>query len=316
MLTLSDVQAAQERLRGVAKQTPLIYSDVLSQEAGHAVYLKCENLQRGGAFKLRGAYNKVSALSAEDRRRGVIAHSSGNHAIAVAYACKLLGVSATIVIPTNAVETKVQQTQSYGATVVRCGPTSKDREDTARTLQERHGCVMVHPFNDLLVMAGQGTAGLEIMDALPDLQAVLAPISGGGLLSGVAVAVKSRNPAVKVFGVEPQGADDAYRSLRAGHVVAAEHVDTICDGLRVQRLGELTFEVIRRYVDDIVLVSDEEALDTVRLLAQKEKLIVEPSGAVPAAALRLRRCGAINGPAVALLSGGNIEPSLLRSLIS
>lgn len=315
MLTYADVQAAQSRLRSVAKVTPLIYADSISQEAGHAVYLKCENLQRGGAFKLRGAYNKVSALSDDEKKRGVIAHSSGNHAIAVAYACKLLGVKAVIVIPENAVETKVQQTLAHGAQVVRCGPTSKDREDTARALQEKNNYVLVHPFNDLFVMAGQGTAGLEIMDALPDVQAVLAPVSGGGLLSGVAVAVKGRNPAVKVIGVEPAGADDAYRSMRAGRIVTAERVDTICDGLRVSHLGELTFEVMQRYVDDMALVSDEEALDTVKLLAEKEKLIVEPSGAVAAAALRLRRAGALSGPAVAVVSGGNIEAALLRSLV-
>lgn len=315
MLTLADVQAAQARLRSVAKITPLVYADSISQEAGHAVYLKCENLQRGGAFKLRGAYNKVCALSDAEKRRGVIAHSSGNHAIAVAYACKLLGVKAVIVIPSNAVETKVQQTLSYGAEVVRCGPTSADREETARALQERHNYVLVHPFNDLFVMAGQGTAGLEIMDALPDVQAVLAPVSGGGLLSGVAVAVKSRNAAVRVFGVEPDGADDACRSMQAGRIIAAERVDTICDGLRVQRLGELTFAVMQRYVDGIALVSDREALDTVKLLAEREKLIVEPSGAVAVAALRLKRAGALRGAAVAIVSGGNIEPQLLRSLI-
>ncbi len=315
MLTYADVQAAQARLRSVAKVTPLVYTDSISQEAGHAVYLKCENLQRGGAFKLRGAYNKVSALSDAEKKRGVIAHSSGNHAIAVAYACKLLGVRAVIVIPENAVETKVQQTLSYGAEVVRCGPTSKEREETARALQEKHNYVLVHPFNDVLVMAGQGTAGLEIMDALPEAQAVLTPVSGGGLVSGVAVAVKGRNPSTKVFGVEPRGADDAYQSLREGRLVTREHVDTICDGLRVQHLGDLTFEVMRRYVDGIALVSDDEALDTVRLLAEKEKLIVEPSGAVAAAALRLRRAGALTGPAVAVVSGGNIEPSLLRSLV-
>ena len=165
MLSLADVQAAQARLRSVTKVTPLLYADSVSQEAGHPVYLKCENLQRGGAFKLRGAYNKVSALSDAEKKRGVIAHSSGNHAIAVAYACKLLGVKAVIVIPQNAVETKVQQTLSYGAEVVRCGPSSQDREETARALQEKHNYVLVHPINDLVVMAGQGTAGLEITDA-------------------------------------------------------------------------------------------------------------------------------------------------------
>jgi len=314
MLTLADVQAAQHRLRSVAKVTPLIYADSLSQSAGHPVYLKAENLQLGGAFKLRGAYNKISSLADDERRRGVIAHSSGNHAIAVAYACKLLGVRAVIVIPDNAVETKVKITLSYSAEVVRCGPMLNDREDTTRQLQEQHGYVLVHPFNDPQIMAGQGTAGLEIMDALPEVQAVLTPVGGGGLISGVAVAVKSRNPAVKVIGVEPQGANDAYRSLREGTLVTLEHPDTIADGLRSQHLGALTYQVIKRYVDDIVLVSDEEILDTVRILAENEKLVVEPSGAVAAAALRLRRAGSFTGPAVALLSGGNIEPALLKSL--
>jgi threonine dehydratase len=184
-----------------------------------------------------------------------------------------------------------------------------------RQLQEQHGYVLVHPFDDPLVMAGQGTAGLEIIDALPDVKTVLAPVGGGGLISGVAVAVKSRNPAVRVIGVEPQGANDAYRSLRAGRIVTIDRPDTVADGLRSQHVGDLTYQAIRGYVDDIVLVSDDEILETVRLLAEKEKLIVEPSGAVPAAALRLGRAGHIDGPAVAILSGGNIDPALLRSLL-
>lgn len=315
MITLSDVEAAQVRLRPVAKRTPLIYAESLSQSAGHAVYLKAENLQLGGAFKLRGAYNKISSLSDAERRRGVVAHSSGNHAIAVAYASKLLGVKAVIVIPENAVETKIKITRSYGAEVVRCGNTLNDREETTRRLMEQHGYVLVHPFNDPLIMAGQGTAGLEIMDDLPTVQAVLTPVGGGGLVSGVATAVKGRNPAVKVYGVEPQGANDAWRSLREGHLVTIDHPDTVADGLRSQHLGALTYEVIKARVDDIVLVSDEEILDTVKLLLEKEHLVVEPSGAVAAAALRLRRIGPLSGPAVAVLSGGNIEPSLLKSLV-
>lgn len=315
MITLADLQAAQARLRSIVKHTPLIYAESLSSGAGHPVYVKAESLQLGGAFKLRGAYNKISSLSDDERRRGVVAHSSGNHAIAVAYASKLLGVKAVIVIPDNAVEAKVKETLSYGAEVVRCGPTLSDREDVTRKLQEQYGYVLVHPFNDAMIMAGQGTIGLEIVDDLPDVQAVLAPIGGGGLISGIAVAVKSRHPNVKVIGVEPQGANDAYRSLREGRIVVLEHVDTIADGLRSQHLGTLTYDVIRRYLDDIVLVSDDEILDTVHLLLEKEKLVVEPSGAVAAAALRLRRAGDISGPAVAVLSGGNIDPALLRSLI-
>ena len=315
MITLADVQAAQERLRPVTKRTPLIYAESISTAAGHPVYLKAENLQLGGAFKLRGAYNKIASLTAEERRRGVVAHSSGNHAIAVAYACKLMGVRATIVIPDNAVEAKVATTRSLGAEVVRCGTSLNDREETTRGLQQRHGYVLVHPFDDPLIMAGQGTTGLEIIDALPEVQAVLSPVGGGGLVSGIAVAVKSRKPDVKVFGVEPETANDAYRSLHEGHLVTIEHTNTIADGLRSQHLGTLTYEVIKRYVDGIVLVSDEEILDTVRLLVAKEKLVVEPSGAVAAAALRLRRAGGISGPAVAVLSGGNIDPALLRSLI-
>ncbi len=244
-----------------------------------------------------------------------MAHSSGNHAIAVAYASKLLGVKAVIVIPENAVETKIKITRSYGAEVVRCGNTLNDREETTRRLMEQHGYVLVHPFNDPLIMAGQGTAGLEIMDDLPTVQAVLTPVGGGGLVSGVATAVKGRNPAVKVYGVEPQGANDAWRSLREGHLVTIDHPDTVADGLRSQHLGALTYEVIKARVDDIVLVSDEEILDTVKLLLEKEHLVVEPSGAVAAAALRLRRIGPLSGPAVAVLSGGNIEPSLLKSLV-
>lgn len=315
MITLSDVQTAQTRLRSIVKQTPLVYAESLSANAGHPIFVKAENLQLGGAFKLRGAYNKISSLSSAEKQRGVVAHSSGNHAIAVAYASKLLGVKAVIVIPEDAVAAKVEATLSYGAEVVRCRPTLAEREEATRRLCEQYGYVLVHPFNDPLIMAGQGTTGLEIMDALPDVQAVVSPVGGGGLISGIAVAVKSRNPNVKVIGVEPQGANDAYRSLHEGRLVTLEHTDTIADGLRSQHLGTLTYEVIRRYVDDIVLVSDEEILDTVRLLVNKEKLVIEPSGAVAAAALRLHRAGTITGPAVAVLSGGNIDTVLLRSLL-
>lgn len=315
MITLSDIRAAQLRLRPVAKQTPLIYAESLSAAAGCAVYLKAENLQRGGAFKLRGAYNKVSSLSDAERRRGVIAHSSGNHAIAVAYACQTLSVKAVIVIPSNAVEAKVDATRALGAEVIRCGPNLSDREDTTRQLADSHGYVLVHPFDDPLIMAGQGTVALEVMEALPDVRAVLSPVGGGGLLSGTAVAVKSCNPTVRVIGVEPLGANDAARSFHEGRLVAIDHPDTVADGLRSQHLGALTYETIKQLVDDIVTVSDPEILDTVKLLLMKEKLLVEPSGAVAAAALRLRRAGNIDGPAVAILSGGNIDPVLLHSLV-
>ena len=199
--------------------------------------------------------------------------------------------------------------------MVRCGPSLNDREDTTRRLQEQNNYVLVHPFDDPLIMAGQGTTGLEIMEALPSVQAVLSPVGGGGLISGIAVAVKGLNPQVKVFGVEPETANDAYRSFHEGHVVTIDHTDTIADGLRSQHLGVLTYEAIKQHVDDIVLVSDAEILDTVKLLMEKDKLVVEPSGAVAAAALRLRRAGALTGPAVAVLSGGNIDAALLKSLL-
>ena len=314
MITLSDVQAAHGRLHGIAQHTPLILSEALTASAGHPVYLKAENLQVTGAFKIRGAYNKISSLSDVEKARGVVAHSSGNHAQAVACACQLLGIKAVVVIPQNAVEAKVRATQSRGAEIIRCGPTLDERDDAVRRLHEQYGYTVVHPFNDPLIIAGQGTAGLEIMDDLPDVQTILVPVGGGGLISGIAIAAKERDRRVKVVGVEPAGANDALQSLRQGHLVSLDKTDTIADGLRAQHLGGLTYEIMRRYVDDIVTVSDDDILEAVRLLLYQDRLVVEPSGAVAAAALHLRRAGDIKGPAVAVLSGGNIDPALLRSL--
>lgn len=315
MVTLDDLRSAQARLQGVARQTPLLLSRSLSEGVGQPVYLKAESLQFGGAFKLRGAYNKVSSLSAGEKARGVVAHSSGNHAQAVAFACKLLGVKAVIVIPENAVQVKVQATLSHGAQVVRSGPSLEEREQVVGELRARHGYVLVHPFDDPLIIAGQGTAGLEIVEALPGVATVFVPIGGGGLISGTALAAKSLKPGVRVIGVEPEGANDAYRSMREGHIVTLDHVDTVADGLRSSHVGRITYEMIKRYVDDIVLVSDAEILDTVQLLLGEEHLVVEPSGAVAATALRLARAGRAAGPSVAVLSGGNIDPTLLRSLL-
>ncbi len=318
LVGLDDIRAARERLRGVAARTPLIACP--HQHQDRQLYFKPESLQPIGSFKLRGAYNKIATLSEDEQRRGVITYSSGNHAQGVAYAARALGVRAVVVMPGNAPPIKVASTRALGAEVVFVGPASSERKARAEELAAEHGYVIVPPYNDERIIAGQGTIGLEILEDLPEAETVLSPVGGGGLISGVAAALKLSRPQVRVMGVEPELAADAQASLRAGRVVefAAEQVSrTVADGLRTQSVGEMNFEHIRRYVDDIVSVSEQEILDAMRLLALNAKLIAEPSGAVTFAAFlfhadqlpRTQRN-------VAILSGGNAEPELLAKLLS
>ncbi len=318
LVGLDDIRAARERLRGVAARTPLIACP--HQHENRQLYFKPESLQPIGSFKLRGAYNKIATLSEDEQRRGVITYSSGNHAQGVAYAARALGVRAVVVMPRNAPPIKVESTRALGAEVVFVGPASSERKARAEELAAEHGYVIVPPYNDERIIAGQGTIGLEILEDLPEAETVLSPVGGGGLISGVAAALKLNRPQVRVIGVEPELAADAQASLRAGRVVEfpAEQVSrTVADGLRTQSVGEMNFEHIRRYVDDIVTVSEQEILDAMRLLALNAKLIAEPSGAVTFAAF-LFHAGQLPRTQrnVAIISGGNAEPELLAKLLS
>jgi len=285
---------------------------------GRRLYLKPENLQPIGAFKLRGAYNKIASLSPEERSRGVITYSSGNHGQGVAYAARALGAKAVVVMPNNAPAVKHEATAALGAEIVLVGPGSLERQTKAEELAAEHGYVIVPPFNDEKIIAGQGTMGLEILEDLPEVETVLVPVGGGGMLSGVATAIKLSKPGAKVIGVEPELAADAQASLRAGKIVqsSAEQTSrTIADGLRTQSVGAINFEHIQQYVDDILTVSEYEIRQAMRWLATNPRTVAEPSGAVAVAGFlfhqnQLPRT-AIN---VAIISGGNIDPQMLQEI--
>jgi len=321
MVTIHDIVEAQARLRGVTVRTGLIQASLGEDGAGpdsRKLYLKPENLQPIGAFKLRGAYNKIASLSPEERSRGVITYSSGNHGQGVAYAARALGAKAVIVMPSNAPAIKREATASLGAEIVLVGPGSLERQIKAEELSAQHGYVIVPPFNDEKIIAGQGTMGLEILEDLPEVETVLVPVGGGGMISGVAAAIKLSKPTAKVIGVEPELAADAQASLRAGKIVqsTAEQVSqTMADGLRTQSIGAINFEHIRLYVDDIVTVSESEIRKTMQWLATNPKTVAEPSGAVAVAGFLFHEDQlpktTIN---VAIISGGNVDPNILQEM--
>ncbi len=321
MITLNDIREAQSRLRSVAVRTSLLESHIHGTDSvrdARRLYLKPENLQPIGAFKLRGAYNKIASLTEEERRHGVISYSSGNHAQGVAYAARALGVKATIVMPNNAPEIKRKATAALGAEIVLVGPGSNERMKRAEELAAQHGYVIVPPYNDEKIIAGQGTMGLEILEDLPEVETVLVPVGGGGMISGIATAIKLSKSAVNVIGVEPELAADAQASLRSGRIVEfmPERVTrTVADGLRTQSVGPINFEHIRRYVDDIITVSEDEIREAMRLLATNPKTIAEPSGAVAVAGFLFHReqlpRTTMNA---AVISGGNIEPQMLEEI--
>ncbi len=317
MVSLAEIQEAQSRLRGAAVRTRLIEFQLCEVDP-RRLYLKPENQQPIGAFKLRGAYNKIALLSNEDRKRGVISYSSGNHAQGVAYAARALGVKAVIVMPDNAPAVKREATAAMGAKIVIVGPSGTERQIKAEELAAQYGYVIVPPYNDEQIIAGQGTMGLEILEDLPEVQTVLAPVGGGGMISGVATAIKLSKPSVNVIGVEPELASDAKASLRAGKIVefpAKETLRTIADGLRSQSIGPINFEHIRRYVDEIVTVSEEEIRQAVKYLSGNPATVAEPSGAVAVAGFIFHAHELPAGrPAVAIISGGNIDPKMLEEL--
>jgi len=285
---------------------------------GRRLFLKLENLQPIGAFKLRGAYNKIASLSPEERARGVIAYSSGNHAQGVAYAARALHTKAVIVMPGNAPAIKLEATAALGAEIVKVGPGSSERQQKAEELAAQHGYAIVPPYNDEKIIAGQGTMGLEILEDMPSVETVLVPVGGGGMISGVAAAIKLSRPSVKVIGVEPALAADAQASFRSGRVVnlpAEEVTRTMADGLRTQSIGAINFEHMRTFVDDIVTVSEDEIGQAMRRLAANPKTVAEPSGAVAVAGFLFRDKELPRGTIhVAVISGGNIEPGMLAEL--
>ena len=316
MVNLSDIREAQSRLAGVAIRTRLI--EFHHGDPTRCLYLKPENQQPIGAFKLRGAYNKIASLSEDERKRGVISYSSGNHAQGVAYAARALGAKAVIVMPNNAPAIKREATAALGADIVLVGPGSTERQLKAEELAAQHGYVIVPPYNDEQIIAGQGTMGLEILEDMPDVETVLVPVGGGGMISGVAAAIKLSQPAVNVFGVEPELAADAQASLRAGKIVQfpADQVSrTLADGLRTQSVGPINFEHMQCFVDGIVTVSEDEIQQALKLLAANPETTAEPSGAVAVAGFLFRTDQLpktnLN---VAIISGGNIEPSTLADL--
>jgi threonine dehydratase len=317
MVTLNDIRQAQALLKGVATRTPLI--EYAHSPNDRRLWFKPESLQPIGAFKLRGAYNKIASLNDGEKKRGVITYSSGNHAQGVAYAARAMGVRAVIVMPAGAPRVKLEGTAALGAEIVKVGPSSQERHQKALELARDHGYVIIPPYDDEKIIAGQGTVGLEILEDLADVNTVLVPIGGGGLSSGVATAIKETNSKIKVIGVEPDVANDAQQSLRAGRIVqisGEQTARTSADGLRTQSVGELNFAHLSRYLDDVVTVTEEEIRAAVRESVTKAKLVAEPSGAVTFAAF-LFHADALppSRKTVAIISGGNIEPQLLAEIL-
>ena len=314
MITLDDVRAAAARLDGIANRTPIFTSRTLDERLGAAVHVKAECFQRGGAFKFRGAYNKIASLAPDVRGRGVLAYSSGNHAQAVAIAARLLGTSATIVMPEDAPAAKLEATRGYGAEIVGYDRWTDDREEIGSQIAAERGVELVRPYDDLLVMAGQGTTALELLEDVPDLDLLVLPVGGGGLIAGCATAAKALRPGIRVVGVEPEAGDDTRRSLAAGERVHVGVPRTIADGLGAPEPGELTFAVNRLLVDEIVTVTDDEILDAMAYLFDRLKLVAEPSGAVGIAALLTGRVAA-TGTVGVVISGGNVGAARFAGLL-
>lgn len=314
MLDLKHFQEAKKRVDEVIIPTPLIYSEAFSKECKNQVYIKPENLQRTGAFKIRGAYNKIVKMDDESKAKGLIASSAGNHAQGVAYAASKLGVKATIVMPQHTPLIKVEATEAHGAEVVLAGEVYDEAYQKACDLQKEHGYTFVHPFNDEDVIEGQGTIALEILEELPEADIILVPIGGGGLISGIACAAKQIKPTIKIIGVEPEGAASALAAINEDQVVALKEANTIADGTAVKEIGDMTFDYIKEYVDGIITVSDYELMDAFLLLVEKHKLIAENSGILSLAALK--KLNEKNKKVVSLISGGNIDVLTISSMIN
>jgi threonine dehydratase len=315
-LTIDDVRAAARRLGNRIHRTPVISSQSFDDASGFTVFFKCENLQRAGAFKIRGALNKLLTLSAAERARGVVAFSSGNHAQGVALAARMLGTTAVVCMPKDAPALKVEATRKYGAEIVVYDRHTQDREQVAREIMERTGRMLVPPYDDPAIMAGQGTAALELLEDVPSLDALLTPVGGGGLMAGCATAARALFPGLQIFGVETETANDTYLSFRRGERVTIPPPPTIADGIRLTTPGALTFPVLKTLLTDMLLVSDDEVRAAVRFLALRARIVVEPTGAVPAAAVLNKRLPLGPGARVGVvLSGGNIDPSMLIEIL-
>ncbi len=316
MLTLDLIKEAAARIKSHIHRTPVITSRSFNSLAGKEVFFKCENVQRAGAFKIRGATNKILSLTADEKTRGVVAFSSGNHAQAVAVAAREANVRAVVAMPDDAPKAKVAATREYGAEIVFYDRQTQDREGVAFEIATRDGLVMVPPYDDYLVMAGQGTAGLELLEDVPDLDCVLTPCSGGGLFAGVASAVKGINPKIQCFAVEPETGDDTRQSFLKGERVTVPPPPTIADGLRVQSPGTLTFPILQQTAEDVLTVSDAEIVSAIKYMLFRMKLLVEPSGAAAAAAVMQRKLPPESRRVGVILSGGNIDPHALAALLS
>ena len=314
MITFADIERAAHVLAPVTHHTPLLSSRTFNQRCDNEVYFKAENFQRVGAFKFRGAYNKISSLSQEEQRRGVIAHSSGNHAQGVALACRLLNIRAVVVMPEDSLPNKIEAAKSYGAEIVFTGPTTDDRERTTAELVAQHGYILVPPYDDDLIIAGQGTVALEIFHDLKELDYLFVPVGGGGLIAGCAIATKNLFPGVRVIGVETSGANDCYLSFRAQHIVKLSSVNTIADGMRTLSIGIRNFEIIRKYVDDIITVTDADVLSMMKFFFERMKIVVEPTGAVAPAAVMKNASGIQGKRTCAVISGGNADSRILKQL--
>jgi threonine dehydratase len=313
MIGFHDIELAYEVVRRVVHRTPLLTSQQFNQHAGSDVFLKAENLQRIGAFKIRGAYNKIYSLTAEERRRGVVAHSSGNHAQGVALAAKLLGTRAVVVMPKSSPPNKVAGTKAYGAETIFCEDSSDDRERVAKQLQEQHNYVLVPPFDDDKIIAGQGTATIEIAKDIQELDYLYVPVGGGGLIAGNAVAAKQLFPGIRVIGVETEPANDCYQSFRKKEIVRINPPKTIADGMRTQAVGKRNFEIILKCVDDVITVTDEQVIEMMRFFLDRMKIVVEPTGAVAPAAVFHNVLGLSGKRICAIISGGNVDMALLKT---
>ena len=310
--SIDDIRAAAGRIKGVGHRTPILTSQTMDEMAGRKLFFKCENFQKVGAFKLRGGWNAVSMLSDEEAAKGVCTHSSGNHAQAVAFSAMKRGIASYIVMPNNVPDVKLDAVKGYGANIILCEPTLEARETTLDEITKKTGAQVVHPFNNPNVIAGQGTAALEMIEDLGTLDAIIAPIGGGGLMSGTCIATRSLLPETKLFGAEPAGADDAYRSLKEGKIIPQTNPDTICDGL-LTSLGEYTWNILKDHLEAIYTVTDDEVINAMRLVWERMKIIIEPSSATAVAVALKSEFKALEGleKVGIILTGGNVELSKL-----
>ena len=303
---MNDIREAQQRIAPHIHRTPVMTSASLDEISGARLFFKCENFQRTGSFKMRGATNAVFSLSDEDAAKGVVTPSSGNHGAALAKAAHKRSIPAWVIMPNNSPMVKRKAVEAYGGQITLCEPTMRSRQETAAAVQARTGAILIHPYDNDRIIGGQGTAAAELLEEMPDLDMIIAPVSGGGLLSGTAIASKGMKPRIRVLGAEPKNADDAYRSLKSGHIESNESADTIADGLRAV-LAPRTFAILQRLADEISTVTEEEIVAAMRLLWERMKIIVEPSGAISAAPVLNRRIGAEGKRVGIILSGGNVD---------